>query len=138
MKTEVMKRLALLVTVMLILFCGNAIYSVAQTKGKSTYELGKHKIQADPIPGEGNLVGIVRVLGKKAKVPLAFIEMEGGRSIQADKKGKFKLTMEKGFYTINIACSGYEALVIEDLEIKEGVDQYIVVKLAVTSTGKFK
>jgi len=132
-----MKKLSLLVGMILILLVGNAIYSVAQTKGKSTYELGKTKILADPIPGEGNLVGAVRVLGKKAKVPLAFIQLDGGRSIQADKKGKFNLTIEKGVYTINIACSGYEDLIIEDLEVKEGVDQYIVIKLATTTKGKF-
>ena len=137
MRTEVMKKLSLLVGMILILLVGNAIYSVAQTKGKSTYKLGKTKILADPIPGEGNLVGAVRVLGKKAKVPLAFIQLDGGRSIQADKKGKFNLTIEKGVYTINIACSGYEDLIIEDLEVKEGVDQYIVIKLATTTKGKF-
>jgi hypothetical protein len=116
----------------------NFTYGVAQTKGTSTYELGKTKVHADPVPGEGNLIGVVRVLGKKARVPMAFIEMEGSRSIQADNKGKFLLTMEQGVYTVKIACSGYEDLVIEDLEVKEGVDQYINIKLATTNKGKFK
>ena len=138
MRTGVLKRFALLVVLSLIFLGLNVKYSVAQSKGTSTFELGKMKLQKDPIPGEGNLIGVVRVLGKKAKVPLALIEMEGGRSIQADTKGKFKLTMEQGVYTVNIACSGYEDLVIEDLEVKEGVDQYINIRLATTNTGKFK
>ena len=138
MRTGVLNRLSLLAGLSLIFLSWNVTYSVAQTKGKSTFELGKTKLQKDPIPGEGNLIGVVRVLGKKAKVPLALIEMEGGRSIQADTKGKFKLTMEQGVYTVNIACSGYEDLVIEDLEVKEGVDQYINIRLATTNTGKFK
>jgi len=138
MRTGVLERLSLFVGVSFIFLSLNIKYSEAQTKGKSTFELGKIKLQKDPIPGEGNLIGVVRVLGRKTKVPLALIEMEGGRSIQADTKGKFKLTMEQGVYTINIACSGYEDLVIEDLEIKEGTDHYINIKLATTNKGKFK
>lgn len=138
MRTGVLERLSLFVGVSFIFLSLNIKYSEAQTKGKSTFELGKIKLQKDPIPGEGNLIGVVRVLGRKTKVPLALIEMEGGRSIQADTKGKFKLTMEQGVYTINIACSGYEDLVIEDLEVKEGTDHYINIKLATTNKGKFK
>ena len=119
MRTGVLNRLSLLAGLSLIFLSWNVTYSSAQTKGKSTFELGKTKLQKDPIPGEGSLIGVVCVLGKKAKVPLALIEMKGGRSIQADTKGKFKLTMEQGVYTVNIACSGYEDLVIEDLEVKE-------------------
>jgi hypothetical protein len=138
MRTGVLERLSLFVGVSFIFLSLNIKYSEAQTKGNSTFELGKIKLQKDPIPGEGNLIGVVRVLGRKTKVPLALIEMEGGRSIQADTKGKFKLTMEQGVYTINIACSGYEDLVIEDLEVKEGTDHYINIKLATTNKGKFK
>ena len=138
MRTGVLKRLSLLVGLSFIFLSLNVKYSVAQTKGKSTFELGKMKLQKDPIPGEGNLIGVVRVLGKKAKVPLALIEMEGGRSIQADTKGKFKLTMEHGMYTIKIACSGYQELVIEDIVVKEGTDHYINIKLATTNKGEFK
>ena len=138
MKTEVVKGLSRVCVVIVILLGGNALYSTAQTQGQGTYQLGKAKMQPDPVPGEGNLIGVVRVLDKRAKIPLAFIEMEGGRSIQADKKGKFKLTLEKGVYTINIACSGYENLSIDDLQINEGIDQYIVIRLAETSKGKFK
>ena len=138
MRTGVLNRLSLLAGLSLIFLSWNVTYSSAQTKGKSTFELGKTKLQKDPIPGEGSLIGVVCVLGKKAKVPLALIEMKGGRSIQADTKGKFKLIMEQGVYTVNIVCSGYEDLVIEDLEVKEGVDHYINIKLATTNKGKFK
>ena len=138
MRTGVLKRFALLVVLSLIFLGLNIKYSVAQSKGTSTFELGKMKLQKNPIPGEGNLIGVVRVLGKRAKVPLALIAMEGGRSIQADTKGKFKLTMEQGTYTIKIACSGYQELVIEDILVKEGTDHYINIKLATTNKGKFK
>ena len=138
MKRGVLKRLSLLVGLSFIFLSLNVQNSVAQADGKSTFKLGKIKIQKDPIPGEGSLIGSTVVLGKKKKVPLAFIEIEGGKSIQADTKGKFTLAIEPGKHTIKIACSGYKDLMIVDVEVKEGTDHYIKIELATTEKGKFK
>jgi len=138
MNTSVLKRVSLILGLSLTFLGLNVQNSSAQADAKSKYDLGKVKAQKDPIPGEGNLVGSVVMLGKKTKIPLVFVEVEGGKSIQSDTKGKFSLTLEQGTYTIKIDCSGYKQLVIKDLAIKEGSDQYIKIELASIDTGKFK
>ena len=138
MNAGVLKKISLILGLSLIFLNFNIQISCAQADAKSKYDLGKVKAQKDPIPGEGNLVGSVTMLGKKTKIPLVFIEVEGGKSIQSDTKGKFSLTLEQGTYTIKVDCSGYKQLVIKDLVIKEGSDQYIKIELASIDTGKFK
>ena len=138
MNKGVLKRLSLLMGLGLIMVAFSFENSVAQTDAKSTFSMGKMKTKKNVIPGEGSLIGKIVILGKKTKVPLAFIEIEGGKSIQADSKGRFKLTVEQGIHNIKIACSGYKELVIKEMAIQEGTDHYIKIELATTDTGKFK
>ena len=116
----------------------NPYIGVAQPDVKSTFELGKVKEQKNPIPGEGSLKGKVVVLGKKDKIPLAFIVVERGRSIQADQKGKFDLVIDEAIHKITISCSGYKDLIIESIAVLAGKDQYIVIELAEREKGGFK
>ena len=138
MKKYILKKFALIIGLAIIFLNINVSTTSGQSDSKSTYEIGKDKTQKDPIPGEGNIIGSCVVLGKKSKVPLVFIEVEGGRITQSDTKGKFTLTLDAGTHNLKIACSGYQDLLIKDFTVKEGVDTYIKIQLAITETGKFK
>ena len=138
MKNNILAKSSIILA-LCILFIGlNTLTSWGQSNAKSTFHLGKLLDQKDPIPGEGSLKGEVVVLGKKTKVPLAFVEVDGGRSIQANQKGKFNLVLEHGTYKIKISCSGYKDLVIETIAVQEGTDQIIKIELAIREKGNFK
>lgn len=138
MTKNVLYKFSILLGLCFIFLGINPQISSAQPDAKSTFDLGKLKEQKNPIPGEGSVKGAVVVLGKKTKVPLAFIEVEGGRSIQTDQKGKFNLVLAEGTYKIKINCSGYKDLVIETIAVQAGSDQFIKIELAVKEKGNFK
>ncbi|MBL4657409.1 MAG: carboxypeptidase regulatory-like domain-containing protein [Flavobacteriales bacterium] len=126
-----------ILTAMCFIFLGiNTQISYGQLNAQSTFQLGKQKAQKAPIPGEGSIKGDVVIVGKGKKVPLAFIEVEDARSIQADRKGKFNLVLAQGTYKIKINCSGYKDLIINTIAVVEGMDQFIKIELAVKDKGK--
>jgi len=137
LKKSDLKRLSIIVGFCFILVGVTTQSSFAQAVERSTFQIGKQKAQKGHALGEGSLIGTTMMLGKKVKIPLAFIEVDGGKSIQADLKGRFKLVLNQGTYKIKIECTGYKDLVIESIAIKEGTDLYIKIELANSNRGKF-
>ena len=123
-----MKHILLILSLVALAAIGYS--QVHKTVRESSYILGKETKVEKLLPGAGTLKGNVYILHEKVAIPLAFVDVENGKQVQADKKGYFELELDTGTYNIKISSVGYKDLIIKDFTIKWGKQHYIAVSLA--------
>lgn len=62
----------------------------------------------------------------------ATLQLEGGQAITADADGNFSFNLVAGTYVLNVSAVGYQAKVVNEIDIKAGVDNFINVVLEYT------
>ncbi len=124
-----MKDILLVLSLVLVTTIG---FSQDNDSTKSTYTVGKVNPVKNLLPGAGTLKGTVYIRNEKTVVPLAFIDVEGTKRIQADTKGNFEMELDTGTYKITISSVGYKDAIINGFTIKWGKEHNITVSLAST------
>jgi len=124
-----MKQILIILSLLLSAAIGFSQESTAITK--SIYSIEKKNPVEILLPGAGTLKGTIHIADKKTVLPLAFIDIEKGKQLQADTKGYFELEMDTGSYDIRISSVGYKDLLIKDFRVIWGTEITIKVSMAI-------
>jgi hypothetical protein len=77
---------------------------------------------------------VVKVTGKVTNarnqpIAAASIEVEGGPGLSADADGNFSVNLAAGSYVITVSAAGYQSKKVNEIDIKEGADNFINIVL---------